>query len=145
MRAQISCNTPNPICLQQLLRSVSPIHGRILIYVWAVEQDPLSKRSLPAETQTSGPGQDVFVPWVLSKEVTASPAPDRTHEPVVLNRYYHFFSKGELASLVCDAAGGLGLHVGSPADLEGTIKGVEIVQDGWERSNYYVELRRWQT
>lgn len=62
----------------------------------------------------------------------------------VFNRYYHMFEDGELASLVALAAEELGLIIGHPPDATGR-KGVEIMQDGWERSNHYVELRRWQT
>lgn len=71
----------------------------------------------------------------------------------VLNRYYHMFARGELSSLVCEAAKELGLIVGSHSQLVGGVvqgepsnklKGIEIVQEGWERSNYYVELRCWE-
>jgi tRNA (uracil-5-)-methyltransferase TRM9 len=50
------------------------------------------------------------------------------------------FAKGELRGLVDEAAQGLGLHIGRRVESN---RGVEIVQDGWERSNYYVELRLW--
>jgi tRNA (uracil-5-)-methyltransferase TRM9 len=57
------------------------------------------------------------------------------------------FSKDELRGLVQSAAQELGLKIGSPhlneAEVEGT-EGVGIVVSGWERSNYYIELRRWQ-
>jgi len=54
------------------------------------------------------------------------------------------FAKGELSRLVVEAAAELGLQVGSnPRDMGKNMRGVEIVQDGWERSNYYVELRLW--
>jgi len=174
---------------------VSPSQGRILIYVWAIEQDELSRRNVPTEPQPKdssrgsscvGSGLDVFVPWVLSNENTnknkhkpkeqsrtrlasstaavadlsqnspnepsAEPpgmsAPDT---PQVFNRYYHMFAEGELAGLVRRAADDLGLHIGPYAEetvgkgagIE-TGRGLEIVQDGWERSNYYVELRRWE-
>jgi len=62
----------------------------------------------------------------------------------VFNRYYHMFDDGELAALVSLAAEELSLVVGPPGGA-GSLKGVEIVQDGWERSNHYVELRRWET
>ncbi|KAF7363329.1 Trna methyltransferase [Mycena sanguinolenta] len=88
------------------------------------------KRSIPSGS--SGAGQDVFVPWVLSDDKTQ-----------VFNRYYHMFDDGELAGLVALAAEELSLVVGPPSSSH--LKGVEIVQDGWERSNHYVELRRWQT
>ncbi|KAJ6547430.1 S-adenosyl-L-methionine-dependent methyltransferase [Mycena capillaripes] len=122
------------LAVKRLLSAVSPIHGRVLIYVWAVRQDELSKRTIPTDSSTSGTlGQDVFVPWVMSEDKTQ-----------VFNRYYHMFDDGELAALVTLAAEELGLIVG-PAVDDGSLKGVEIVQDGWERSNHYVELRRWQT
>lgn len=63
------------------------------------------------------------------------------------------FAESELAELVRCAASDLGLHVGQLAD-EAVAKGpgvptgkrgLEIVQNGWERSNYYVELRCWET
>lgn len=119
--------------MQRLLSAVSPAHGHVLIYVWAVRQDELSKRAIPKDSSPSGTGQDVFVPWVMSEDKTQ-----------VFNRYYHMFDDGELAALVTLAAEELGLVVG-PAANDNSQKGVEIVQDGWERSNHYVELRRWQT
>jgi tRNA (uracil-5-)-methyltransferase TRM9 len=99
---------------QRLLEAVAPSHGRVLIYVWATEQDALSKREVPADT---GDGQDVFVPWVLG-------------DGLVERRYYHMFARGELRALVDEATSALG-------------GGVQVVQEGWERSNHYVELRRY--
>ena len=61
----------------------------------------------------------------------------------VFNRYYHLFSKGELYELTMTAVQELGLAVGSESDVSADL-GVEIVQCGWERSNYYIEIRRWQ-
>ncbi len=52
------------------------------------------------------------------------------------------FARGELKELVGEAAKDLHLHIGPP-DVRVT-QGIDIVQDGWERSNYYVELRRWE-
>jgi len=61
------------------------------------------------------------------------------------------FAEGELAELVRNAANDLRLHIGpfveGMVDNGGGIeirRGLEIVQDGWEKSNYYVELRRWE-
>ena len=65
-------------------------------------------------------------------------------QPPVYQRYYHLFAKGELVTLVRGACDALGLVVGPPGyPRSGFPCGVEILQDGWERSNYYVELRRW--
>lgn len=134
---------------KRLLQCVSPDHGRILIYVWAIEQDELSKRIIPQDSSDrSGVGKDVVVPWVLSKQntVSANDASCESQEGCqIYNRYYHMFAKGELRSLVSEAAAGLDILVGTASGQERLCQGVEIVQDGWERSNYYVELRRWST
>ncbi|PPQ72092.1 hypothetical protein CVT24_008379 [Panaeolus cyanescens] len=135
--------------VKRLLQAVSPSHGRVLIYVWAIEQDELSKRKVveTEESQLHPQGKDVVVPWVLSKQLSKASVTDaQSTEPQVFNRYYHMFAKGELPLLVREAAEELGLRVGvASKDLEDKLRGVEVVQDGWERSNYYVELRLWQT
>jgi len=128
---------------------VSPEHGRVLIYVWAVEQDELSRRIIPQKQREFADyrvGRDVIVPWVLSgpniPKAANSPEDDKGQ---VYNRYYHMFARGELRGLVTEAAAGLSLVVGVAAGQPPSTQGVEIVQDGWERSNYYVELRCWRT
>ncbi|GJJ12418.1 hypothetical protein Clacol_006660 [Clathrus columnatus] len=126
--------------VETLIRSVSPSHGRILIYVWAVEQDGLSKRSIPPEENSTGIGRDVFVPWILNQSPENE---ERSHNPSVFNRYYHMFVEGELENLVQDAVANLGMVVGS-AKSSVERRGVEILQNGWERSNWYIELKRWQ-
>lgn len=149
-------------------------HGRILIYVWAIEQDELSKRSIPEtkpETEEPDPadvqsaserGQDVFVPWVLTSSKPregsktnrgkdknrGTPVPNGMEEPAPkrFERYYHMFAAGELADLASEAIKDMGLVIGTGEEIQDDLretKGVEIVQDGWERSNYFVELRRW--
>ncbi|KAF7966298.1 hypothetical protein HWV62_39221 [Athelia sp. TMB] len=139
---------------QRLLQSVSPSHGRVLIYVWAIEQDELSKRKVldkPNLGDGEKAGRDVFVPWVLSTpnlkpkgHKTACTDTEATSQPQVFNRYYHMFAKGELTGLVLEAAKDLGLNAGPPdGEHFGHAKGIEIVQDGWERSNYYIELQCW--
>ena len=152
---------------QRLLESVSTKHGRVLIYVWAIEQDEHSKRIVPVTGKGTGihadvdgepstSGQDVFVPWSIATgrvrseatkaEEAANNAPETT--PEVVQRYYHMFAKGELGQLVQVAAQDMGLKVGPPPtnQVEGVehVKGFEVVASGWERSNYYIELRRWQ-
>ncbi|KAI0362187.1 S-adenosyl-L-methionine-dependent methyltransferase [Trametes cingulata] len=167
--------------VKRLLESISPSHGRALIYVWAIEQDELSKRSIPGAPGSASPepearcstgkGQDVFVPWVLAQpaepkskarrkgktdsqtaqEETGTREGTPPAAPKVYDRYYHMFAKGELNELVIEAAEELGLQVGEPGAGDGpprsgeaVVYGLQIVQDGWERSNYYVELRRWK-
>lgn len=130
-RAELVC--------QRLIEAVSPSHGRVLIYVWAMEQDDASKRVIPQDALSSTAGRDVLVPWVLSAGATGAPA----SSDKVLNRYYHMFARGELSAMVLDAAGQMGLEVGKPEEFESGKMGLEVVKDDWERSNYYVELRRW--
>jgi tRNA (uracil-5-)-methyltransferase TRM9 len=137
------------LAIQRLIQSVSPSHGRLLVYVWAIEQDELSKRKV-IEDEEPPPltGKDVVVPWVLSKELgmQEKQPSDKDKEPQIFNRYYHMFAKGELPGLVMEVAKELGLRVGpKPENGNENLKGIEIVQDGWERSNYYVELRLWRT
>ena len=148
--------------LQRLIQTLSPVRGRALIYVWAIEQDELSKRIIPGKDSLTqeNVGQDVFVPWVLATQKTERPMQTETRkdqsavemtkkdgsteEPKkVFNRYYHMFSKGELRELTIDAVEGLGLAIGNESDTS-VDQGVEIVQCGWERSNYYIEVRRWR-
>lgn len=137
VRGAISVSLAVLICIQTLLQCISPSHGRLLVYVWAVEQDHLSKRVLPSTDEGgSTKGQDVFVPWVLSK----SPASDAK----VFDRYYHMFASGELEELARDAAAALGLEVASRPSSCGSHRGIEIVRSGWERSNWYIEMKRWE-
>ena len=80
---------------------------------------------------------DVFVPW---KKQTPQDS-----QPQVFKRYYHMFAQGELLQLVMEAAERMSLAVGEPTkDGESERRmGIQIMQDGWERSNYYVEFQRW--
>ncbi|KAF8810129.1 S-adenosyl-L-methionine-dependent methyltransferase [Phlegmacium glaucopus] len=137
------------LAIQRLIQSVSPSHGRVLVYVWAIEQDELSKRKVIADEEPPPlRGKDVVVPWVLSKELgmREKQSSEKDKEPQIFNRYYHMFAKGELSGLVMEAAQELGLHVGpKPGSGDEGLKGLEIVQDGWERSNYYVELKLWKS
>ncbi|KIM62083.1 hypothetical protein SCLCIDRAFT_845631 [Scleroderma citrinum Foug A] len=145
------------LAVQRLLHCVSPSHGRVLIYVWAVEQDELSKRNIPTDGSGSeAGGHDVFVPWVIpaqgqdrkrqiKTEQDSNQDDAQSNDVPVYNRYYHMFAKGELPRLALEAADGMGLITGSPNTNVRDKQGCEVVRDGWERSNYYVELRRWKT
>ncbi|KAI0310894.1 S-adenosyl-L-methionine-dependent methyltransferase [Amylostereum chailletii] len=156
------------LAIQRLLESVSPHHGRLLVYVWAIEQDDLSKRDIPTSklltTPVEAKGQDVMVPWVLTQQTPREKEQRRRNkgqsaseqeielplldplpqDPKTFNRYYHMFAKGELRELVESAARTMDLRVGAMPNGGHEISGVEIVQSGWERSNYYVEVRRWR-
>jgi tRNA (uracil-5-)-methyltransferase TRM9 len=146
---------------QRLLQCVSPEHGQLLLYVWAIEQDELSKRNTPLFASDVKDGQDVFVPYVISSQTPRKPrvrtkrqkdetvhiedsAQEQKPPEQVFHRYYHMFSNNELQRLVHEAAGDLGLVVG-PKSHFANMRGVEIVQEGWERSNYFVETRCWKS
>lgn len=107
-----------------------------------MQQDDLSKRSIPqADSTNTDCGQDVFVPWVLSPQPNAQLHDDG--KPQVFNRYYHMFAEGELLKLTTDAAKEVGLEVGDYG-VGQSRRGVNIIQTGWERSNYYIELKCWE-
>ncbi|EJD05856.1 S-adenosyl-L-methionine-dependent methyltransferase [Fomitiporia mediterranea MF3/22] len=159
--------------IQSLLKCLSPAHGRGLIYVWAIQQDELSKRSIPdvaEDSNTQDKGQDVFIPWVLSQN-SASGRSDRARpdqsqhsrlddaeqgserSAAVFNRYYHMFDRGELRELVLTAAGEMGIRLESRGtdsptssyiNVPSRQSVIEILKDDWERSNYYVEFRLYQ-
>lgn len=94
--------------------------GKALVYVWALEQEK-SKRGYH-----DGMDQDVLVPWVLQSnkkknkkandEATAAAADEP--KPVVKQRYYHLYRKGELDHDV-HAAGG------------------RVLESGYSRDNWY--------
>ncbi|KAF8507326.1 hypothetical protein BU17DRAFT_57511 [Hysterangium stoloniferum] len=144
----IATPTRRRLAIETLLRCISPSHGRVLVYVWAIEQDDLSKRILPSGDHVDPMrGLDVFVPWVQSKPTSGKD--DENENPHVYNRYYHMFASGELEALTRQAAVTLGLEINprpktSEADPSRARKGVEIVRCGWERSNWYIELKRWE-
>ncbi|KAG8701620.1 tRNA methyltransferase, has a role in tRNA modification [Ceratobasidium sp. 394] len=165
-----------------ILDCLDPNGGRALIYVWAVDQDNLSKRVVPAaesgkscfssycsslpripvDGTTSTKAQDVLVPWVMQPQQLKSKSKSRRGQskpesepgpvssiqdpPIVFQRYYHLFVAGELTELVTGAAKEFGLIVGDkPSIGDGVLgqQGVCISPEGWERSNFYIELTRW--
>ncbi|KAI8086020.1 S-adenosyl-L-methionine-dependent methyltransferase [Halteromyces radiatus] len=96
--------------IEELLRIVKP-GGKVLVFVWALEQTKFSKRNFqPGE-------QDVFVPWTLAKKKDEQ---DDGEPPKVYNRYYHLFKKGELDNLFEQ------------------ISNVSIDISGYDRDNHYV-------
>lgn len=139
-----------------MLHCLDPSHGRGLIYVWATDQDELSKRAIPTSRPNPSPpglrGQDVFVPWVLAEDLKAghiagNESREAEREKKVFNRYYHMFEEGELRELVLLAAGELDICTGPHkgyAEQINSQTAIEIVKDDWERSNYYLEFRLYQ-
>ncbi|KZT26268.1 S-adenosyl-L-methionine-dependent methyltransferase [Neolentinus lepideus HHB14362 ss-1] len=167
----LSTHERRKTAVKSLLQSISPDYGRALIYVWAMEQDSLSKRIIPGGQQTGETqvvtdkdkrGVDVFVPWVL-KEPSSNrsniPARHTSHQgtsPLTImhessakafNRFYHMFAAGELEQLVIEAAEDMNIQLGpksTDSSINAGVSGIAVVQSGWERSNYYIELQRWR-
>lgn len=77
--------------LKELMRIVRETTGRVLVFVWAMEQQATSKRRF------DDGHQDVMVPWRSGDQV--------------YQRYYHVFKQGELESLVEEAARQLNVDV----------------------------------
>ncbi|KAH7156791.1 S-adenosyl-L-methionine-dependent methyltransferase [Dactylonectria macrodidyma] len=75
-----------------LLECVRPRDGRVLVYVWALEQSS-SRRGWDEDSQ-----QDTLVPWVMRKR--KGQGPDETFQ-----RYYHLYRKGELEDDAVAAGG----------------------------------------
>ncbi|CAE6397413.1 unnamed protein product [Rhizoctonia solani] len=157
--------------IMSILSSLAP-GGKALIYVWAVEQDELSKRVVPdasEDSKSSTKAQDVLVPWVMQQEqnpksktkprrgrkadysqgeahLISPPQQLAGHaDSPVFQRYYHLFVSGELTELAKAAATKLSLTIGPvPIDTHADGRqGVYISPEGWERSNLYVELTKW--
>ncbi|OLN95362.1 tRNA (carboxymethyluridine(34)-5-O)-methyltransferase [Colletotrichum chlorophyti] len=92
--------------LAALLSAVRPVQGKVLVFVWALEQGS-SRRGWDA-----GAAQDQLVPWVTKgkKEQKERPAQDAT-----FHRYYHLYREGELEEDVV-AVGGRVLDSGYDRD-----------------------------
>lgn len=99
------------------------------------------------ESSAEGLGVDTLVPWVLTKERAQPPIEDtQASSQQIFERYYHFFAPGELLKLTLEAGRVLGLLEGIPSQSmpRGT-RGFEVTRDGYEKSNFYVELQMWET
>ena len=99
--------------INELLRITKP-GGRVLIYVWAIEQKKFQ------DYQT----QDIFVPWSLQKQYKLKQESNNSIEKV-FQRYYYLFSKGELENLV-----------------QKCCENVKIIENGTQCNNYYVVLEK---
>jgi tRNA (uracil-5-)-methyltransferase TRM9 len=100
--------------ITSILRTLKPVSGQALIFVWALEQRN-SRRGWDAGDQ-----QDVLVPWVTKQGVAqgGEPVQEKTYQ-----RYYHLSQAGELERLV-DAAGG------------------SVIRAGYDRDNWWVVAAR---
>ncbi|KAF7119175.1 hypothetical protein CNMCM5793_008919 [Aspergillus hiratsukae] len=97
--------------IREILRTLKPASGnscggRVLLYVWALEQKT-SRRGWD-----KGDTQDVMVPWVL-KSKPAKGSPD--DEPKTFHRYYHLYEATELERNI-ERAGGRVLDSGYEKD-----------------------------
>jgi tRNA (uracil-5-)-methyltransferase TRM9 len=70
--------------------------GKLLIFVWALEQKS-SRRGW-----NTGDEQDVMVPWILKDSFQR---PGAQKEDQTFHRYYHLYEKGELESNIAEAGG----------------------------------------
>ncbi|OTA53458.1 S-adenosyl-L-methionine-dependent methyltransferase, partial [Hypoxylon sp. EC38] len=91
--------------VRALLDCVRPRTGKVLVYVWALEQGS-SRRGWDEGTAD----QDQLVPWVLNPGNGDTGVKDATYQ-----RYYHLYRKGELEEDVL-AAGGIMLGSGYEKD-----------------------------
>lgn len=108
------------------LQRVTRLGGSIFLQAWAQEQDEGS-RHVFAE-------QDIFVPWKLNRRFLSSAsntttasnggAPEDKNELIVYNRYCHVYKEGELE------------------DLCSCLPGLEIVESGYDKGNWFLHLRR---
>lgn len=94
--------------LREILRTLRPGSngrpgGRVLVYVWALEQKN-SRRGWD-----KGDDQDVMVPWVMKN------SPNQSDQSRVFHRYYHLYEEGELAREI-SCAGGRVLESGYEKD-----------------------------
>jgi len=112
------------------LKRIAKVGGKILIYVWAYEQE----RKFTT--------QDVFVPWHLQdtydKDETEeskvnieqnsgfieTAIKDETKKSTIYHRYYHVFKKGELEELIQE------------------IPGLEIQRSFYDHANWCVVLEK---
>lgn len=111
--------------VRALLDCVAPETGKVLVYVWALEQGS-SRRGWDEDTAD----QDQLVPWVLrqNKKKQKKEAGKRDGEgkeegdaagDTTYQRYYHLYRKGELEEDVVSAGG-------------------DVLDSGYEKDNWWV-------
>ncbi|KAI3327888.1 S-adenosyl-L-methionine-dependent methyltransferase [Xylariaceae sp. AK1471] len=106
--------------LRKLLECLRKENGKVLVYVWALEQSS-SRRGWDANSD-----QDQLVPWVMKanqnkkdKESAAEGGSGDEGGDTTYERFYHLYREGELEEDMC-AAGG------------------KVVESGYERDNWWV-------
>lgn len=91
--------------------------GKILVFVWALEQGS-SRRGF-----NEGTDQDLLVPWVKKAKVEKGGQPVDGSSDQTYQRYYHLFKKGELEDDVASAGG-------------------KVLDHGYDRDNWWVIASR---
>lgn len=119
--------------VRELLRLVRPHGGRVLIYVWALEQPARPNRVFDRETG------DGLIRWEMHAKFVKD-------NPRTFHRYYHFFKKGELEELCLAAAAGI--EASSDTDAEskddahhGSIP-IQVVRSYYDKENWCVVVQR---
>ena len=110
-------------------------NGRFLIFVWAFEQQPDSKRIFDT--------QDTLVPWSMPRKYqhsehrssidTEEDGAVEASKNQIYQRYYHVFVKGELEDLLMNTI--QMIQISDPLASKMT---VHIEQSGYERDNWYI-------
>ncbi len=108
--------------IKELLRVVKP-NGRVLIYVWAYEQD--DKKFVD---------QDVFVPWNNQAKFEPKTQPsdiekkiNEAKQTIVYQRFYHVFKKGELEELINEIQKEMSIQI-------------EVLNSYYDHENWCIEL-----
>ena len=104
--------------IAELLRVLKPVDGRLVIFVWALEQTQSRRKVDPNQP-------DVLVPWHTMKTEQG--------EEYVYKRYYHLFGKEELEALVEQV---------NEQSLIGKYK-VAVERKGYDRDNWFVILKKY--
>lgn len=99
--------------VQSSSKGANDVGGRLLIFVWALEQKT-SRRGWD-----EGHEQDVMVPWVSKQKKPPEDGGGHPEtEPLTYQRYYHLYRKGELEADIVSAGG-------------------FVIESGYERDNWW--------
>ncbi|KAF7625888.1 S-adenosyl-L-methionine-dependent methyltransferase [Aspergillus flavus] len=105
--------------IREILRALKPATveapgGKVLLYVWALEQKT-SRRGWD-----KGDQQDVMVPWVMASNPPKNAPSD---QPKVFHRYYHLYEANELERDITKAGG-------------------RVLESGYEKDNWWAIATR---
>jgi tRNA (uracil-5-)-methyltransferase TRM9 len=105
--------------IREILRTLKPAAaggpgGKLLIYVWALEQKA-SRRGWD-----KGDQQDVMVPWIMKSNTFRDGSSD---QPSVFHRYYHLYEATELERDIGNAGG-------------------RVLEAGYEKDNWWAIATR---